>query len=288
MESELAPRQEPVLDSSKYTAADVRITDQKLRVCDICGAFLSVYDSFQVSQYCSAASAILSFYVVFSDRRLADHFGGKLHLGYMQIRAGINVFTFFCRDSQLICICPIVLAEIGAELQSCLTCNRAGASRYFCWAILENNVFTLCWHRATELGHHLILVGELEQQCTHLDWAYLDFLLFRSYQKNVVENMIGQRAGIVIVERAVNGGGIVIVGAKTVIDIMIMIMDMIESVKERKIGPTAMIQGVAGGHARGQGTNPRTLTATGSYFLHERVQLFNCGLCFQSHFELSS
>ncbi|KAL6988758.1 hypothetical protein U1Q18_014511 [Sarracenia purpurea var. burkii] len=61
----LAPRQEPLLDSSKYTAADVRITDQKLRVCDICGAFLSVYDS---------------------DRRLADHFGGKLHLGYMQIR----------------------------------------------------------------------------------------------------------------------------------------------------------------------------------------------------------
>ncbi|XVE90631.1 hypothetical protein DITRI_Ditri20bG0093300 [Diplodiscus trichospermus] len=61
----LPARQEPVSDSSKYTAADVRITDQKLRVCDICGAFLSVYDS---------------------DRRLADHFGGKLHLGYMQIR----------------------------------------------------------------------------------------------------------------------------------------------------------------------------------------------------------
>ncbi|VFQ70590.1 unnamed protein product [Cuscuta campestris] len=60
-----AARQEPVGDSSKYTAADVRITDQKLRVCDICGAFLSVYDS---------------------DRRLADHFGGKLHLGYIQIR----------------------------------------------------------------------------------------------------------------------------------------------------------------------------------------------------------
>ncbi|XP_024024514.1 putative RNA-binding protein Luc7-like 1 isoform X1 [Morus notabilis] len=61
----LPARQEPALDSTKYTAADVRITDQKLRVCDICGAFLSVYDS---------------------DRRLADHFGGKLHLGYMQIR----------------------------------------------------------------------------------------------------------------------------------------------------------------------------------------------------------
>ncbi|PKA59292.1 hypothetical protein AXF42_Ash001386 [Apostasia shenzhenica] len=62
---QLSARQEPALDSGKYTAADVRITDQKLRVCDICGAFLSVYDS---------------------DRRLADHFGGKLHLGYMQIR----------------------------------------------------------------------------------------------------------------------------------------------------------------------------------------------------------
>ncbi|XP_027185820.1 putative RNA-binding protein Luc7-like 2 isoform X1 [Coffea eugenioides] len=61
----LPARQENVADSAKYTAADVRITDQKLRVCDICGAFLSVYDS---------------------DRRLADHFGGKLHLGYMQIR----------------------------------------------------------------------------------------------------------------------------------------------------------------------------------------------------------
>ncbi|CAN0859772.1 Putative RNA-binding protein Luc7-like 1 [Linum grandiflorum] len=64
----LPARQDPAVDSSKYTAADVRITDQKLRVCDICGAFLSVYDS---------------------DRRLADHFGGKLHLGYIQIREKI-------------------------------------------------------------------------------------------------------------------------------------------------------------------------------------------------------
>ncbi|KAH0674670.1 hypothetical protein KY284_025757 [Solanum tuberosum] len=72
----LPVRQEPVQDSSKYTAVDVRITDQKLRVCDICGAFLSVYDS---------------------DRRLADHFGGKLHLGYMQIReklAELQVLPF--------------------------------------------------------------------------------------------------------------------------------------------------------------------------------------------------
>lgn len=58
-------RVDPVTDPAKLAALDVRITDQKLRVCDICGAFLSVYDS---------------------DRRLADHFGGKLHLGYIQIR----------------------------------------------------------------------------------------------------------------------------------------------------------------------------------------------------------
>ncbi|KAH9328913.1 hypothetical protein KI387_001021, partial [Taxus chinensis] len=50
-------------------AGKVLQTDQKLRVCDICGAFLSIYDS---------------------DRRLADHFGGKLHLGYIQIRQKLN------------------------------------------------------------------------------------------------------------------------------------------------------------------------------------------------------
>jgi len=38
---------------------------QKLRVCDVCGAYLSVLDS---------------------DRRLADHFGGKMHLGYHELR----------------------------------------------------------------------------------------------------------------------------------------------------------------------------------------------------------
>ncbi|OQR87899.1 kinesin-like protein [Achlya hypogyna] len=43
--------------------------NQKLRVCDMCGALLSIFDS---------------------DRRLADHFGGKMHLGYMQIRKKIQ------------------------------------------------------------------------------------------------------------------------------------------------------------------------------------------------------
>ncbi|KZV73453.1 putative U1 snRNP protein [Peniophora sp. CONT] len=44
---------------------------QKLRVCDVCGAYLSVLDS---------------------DRRLADHFGGKMHLGYHELRKMLVVF----------------------------------------------------------------------------------------------------------------------------------------------------------------------------------------------------
>ncbi|KAG2659639.1 hypothetical protein PVAP13_1KG373700 [Panicum virgatum] len=64
----LSARPQAIPDSSKMTA-HVQITDQKLRLCDICGAFLSVYDS---------------------DRRLADHFGGKLHMGYMLIRERLS------------------------------------------------------------------------------------------------------------------------------------------------------------------------------------------------------
>ncbi|PUZ76454.1 hypothetical protein GQ55_1G292500 [Panicum hallii var. hallii] len=64
----LSARPQAVPDTSKKTA-HVQITDQKLRLCDICGAFLSVYDS---------------------DRRLADHFGGKLHMGYMLIRERLS------------------------------------------------------------------------------------------------------------------------------------------------------------------------------------------------------
>ncbi|TVT99116.1 hypothetical protein EJB05_55524 [Eragrostis curvula] len=64
----LSVRPQTVPDSAKMTT-HVQITDQKLRLCDICGAFLSVYDS---------------------DRRLADHFGGKLHMGYMLIRERLS------------------------------------------------------------------------------------------------------------------------------------------------------------------------------------------------------
>lgn len=49
---------------------------QKLRVCDVCGAYLSVLDS---------------------DRRLADHFGGKMHLGYHELR---NMLSKFKEDRE--------------------------------------------------------------------------------------------------------------------------------------------------------------------------------------------
>lgn len=41
------------------------LQQQKLRVCEVCAAYLSLYDN---------------------DRRLADHFGGKLHMGFIKIR----------------------------------------------------------------------------------------------------------------------------------------------------------------------------------------------------------
>lgn len=45
------------------------VQQQKLRACEVCGAFLSMYDN---------------------DRRLADHFGGKLHIGFVSIRDKIT------------------------------------------------------------------------------------------------------------------------------------------------------------------------------------------------------
>ncbi len=45
---------------------------QKLRVCEVCSAYLGIHDN---------------------DRRLADHFGGKLHLGFIEIREKLANLT---------------------------------------------------------------------------------------------------------------------------------------------------------------------------------------------------
>ncbi|CAM9946287.1 unnamed protein product [Discosporangium mesarthrocarpum] len=54
------------LSTTNPTAKELgNATQQKLRVCDICGALLSIFDS---------------------NDRLAEHFGGKLHIGFVDIR----------------------------------------------------------------------------------------------------------------------------------------------------------------------------------------------------------
>uniref|UniRef100_A0A4W5QDK8 LUC7-like (S. cerevisiae) n=1 Tax=Hucho hucho TaxID=62062 RepID=A0A4W5QDK8_9TELE len=52
---------------------------QKLRVCEVCSAYLGLHDN---------------------DRRLADHFGGKLHLGFIQIREKLEALKKTVIDKQ--------------------------------------------------------------------------------------------------------------------------------------------------------------------------------------------
>lgn len=60
---------------------------QKLRVCEVCSAYLGIHDN---------------------DRRLADHFGGKLHLGFIKIREKLS-------QLQVITTCPVYLLDIELE-----------------------------------------------------------------------------------------------------------------------------------------------------------------------------
>ena len=60
---------------------------QKLRVCEVCSAYLGIHDN---------------------DRRLADHFGGKLHLGFIKIReklAELEVIINYYFSSCCNCFC---------------------------------------------------------------------------------------------------------------------------------------------------------------------------------------
>ncbi|KAM4698001.1 putative RNA-binding protein Luc7-like 1 isoform 1-T1 [Rhinophrynus dorsalis] len=52
---------------------------QKLRVCEVCSAYLGLHDN---------------------DRRLADHFGGKLHLGFILIREKLELLRRTVADKQ--------------------------------------------------------------------------------------------------------------------------------------------------------------------------------------------
>ncbi|OVA08762.1 LUC7-related [Macleaya cordata] len=214
----LGARQEPQLDSSKYTA-DVRITDQKLRVCDICGAFLSVYDS---------------------DRRLADHFGGKLHLGYMQIR------------------------EKLIELQVPLMHIKTIA----CWAKAgseERNKSRKVDRTEDERRYSILAFIEYFQSCLSL--AYLFYYLYLlknvpmdSDQKSEVWTVIGPQAGTRL------GIGRIGVIPETGEEIMIVgteIMTEIATGNEREIliGLGITIPEVVGGHDLGLGIVLRGIMA---------------------------
>lgn len=63
---------------------------QKLRVCEVCSAYLGLHDN---------------------DRRLADHFGGKLHLGFIQIREKL--------DQLKVCVCVAMTLATLAQSPSC-------------------------------------------------------------------------------------------------------------------------------------------------------------------------
>ncbi|KAM4720765.1 putative RNA-binding protein Luc7-like 2 isoform 2-T2 [Rhinophrynus dorsalis] len=52
---------------------------QKLRVCEVCSAYLGLHDN---------------------DRRLADHFGGKLHLGFIEIREKLDMLKRLVAEKQ--------------------------------------------------------------------------------------------------------------------------------------------------------------------------------------------
>lgn len=62
----LLREREVLAEQARIIAENVgQSSQQKLQVCEVCGAYLSRLDS---------------------DRRLADHFIGKIHLGYVQMR----------------------------------------------------------------------------------------------------------------------------------------------------------------------------------------------------------
>jgi hypothetical protein len=53
----------------KRSVPPSQLQQQRLRVCEVCAAYLSLHDN---------------------DRRLADHFGGKLHLGFVHVRSRLK------------------------------------------------------------------------------------------------------------------------------------------------------------------------------------------------------
>ncbi|KAL3673959.1 hypothetical protein V7S43_001644 [Phytophthora oleae] len=77
---ELLKRKRRELLRQSNTGANGADVNQKLRVCDVCGAFLSIFDN---------------------DKRLADHFGGKVHVGYVKIREKLKQLMEKTKEKQV-------------------------------------------------------------------------------------------------------------------------------------------------------------------------------------------
>uniref|UniRef100_A0A8C2U002 LUC7 like n=1 Tax=Coturnix japonica TaxID=93934 RepID=A0A8C2U002_COTJA len=73
---------------------------QKLRVCEVCSAYLGLHDN---------------------DRRLADHFGGKLHLGFIQIREKLDQLRVILSVLNLLLI-VLKMRCTGLSLESEAVC----------------------------------------------------------------------------------------------------------------------------------------------------------------------
>ncbi|XP_048576295.1 putative RNA-binding protein Luc7-like 2 isoform X1 [Nematostella vectensis] len=62
------------------------IQQQKLRVCEVCAAYLSLYDNDRRFVICCVNSTLTVLILDKILTLLADHFGGKLHMGFIKIR----------------------------------------------------------------------------------------------------------------------------------------------------------------------------------------------------------
>lgn len=65
---------------------------QKLRVCEVCGAYLGIHDN---------------------DRRLADHFGGKLHIGFIEIRDKLEELKVLVHNVYRVVVCRLFVEPVN-------------------------------------------------------------------------------------------------------------------------------------------------------------------------------
>jgi len=59
------------------------LQQQRLRVCEICSSYLENFDGLHDN-----------------DKRLADHYGGKLHLGFIDLRERLKELEKFCEENK--------------------------------------------------------------------------------------------------------------------------------------------------------------------------------------------